>query len=321
MSDVQSSAVSTPALDIEERASLWLQRRYFWDWKDEDQAELDVWLASSLAHRVAYVRLETAWKRTKRLAALRTPGASQSVLMRHASSLKIAAFAIVLALLIGSGTLFLLGHREQTYVTAVGGHQTITLANGSRIELGTDTVLRMSADRATASLDKGEAYFQIKHDAMHPFVVIAGDRRVTDLGTKFLIRHDTERLEVALMEGRVKLDGANGNVQPPALLKSGDEVIATANTMFITRQSTRQLAGELGWRRGVLVFDNTTLADAAAEFNRYNHVKMLIADQTVARLTIDGTFPTTDVQAFTAVAQRILGLRTAHYGDEIVISR
>jgi hypothetical protein len=45
----------------------------------------------------------------------------------------------------------------------------------------------------------------------------------------------------------------------------------------------------------VLVFDHTTLADAAGEINRYNRAKLIIADPAAARLTIDGTFPTNNI--------------------------
>ena len=71
----------------------------------------------------------------------------------------------------------------------------------------------------------------------------------------------------------------------------------------------------------MLVFKHTTLADAAAEFNRYNREKLVIADPAAAKLTIDGTFPTNDVGAFTDAAQTIFGLQVKNHGDEIVISR
>ena len=77
---------------------------------------------------------------------------------------------------------------------------------------------------------------------------------------------------------------------------------------------------ELGWRRGVLVFDNTTLADAAIEFNRYNRQKLVIADPAAARLTIDGTFQTTDVRHL-PMPRRTCSTARRDRGNEIVISR
>ena len=77
------------------------------------------------------------------------------------------------------------------FSTEVGGHETVTFSDGTRIELNTNTVLRarMTTAQRTVWLDKGEAYFQVKHDPAHPLTVIAG-HRVTDLGTEFLVRDD-----------------------------------------------------------------------------------------------------------------------------------
>jgi transmembrane sensor len=71
----------------------------------------------------------------------------------------------------------------------------------------------------------------------------------------------------------------------------------------------------------VLVFRHTTLADAAAEFNRYNTRKIEIAGTDAARHTIDGTFLTNDLDAFTDAAQTIFGLKVREQGQTIVISR
>ena len=106
-----------------------------------------------------------------------------------------------------------------------------------------------------------------------------------------------------------------------ALLTAGEDVVATPNTIFVTKKPPHQISEQLGWRRGVLVFDHTTLADAAAEFNRYNDRKLVIADNAVANITIDGTFPTKDVEAFTDVVRHILRLHVESYEDEIAISR
>ena len=71
----------------------------------------------------------------------------------------------------------------------------------------------------------------------------------------------------------------------------------------------------------MLVFKRNSLADVAAEFNRYNRRKLIVADGAAAKLTIDGTFHANNVEAFTDIAQDILGLRVDRRADEIVISR
>ena len=315
------------AREIERDAAAWLERRERDDWQERDQAVLDAWLAQSVAHRVAFVRVDAAWGRTEWLGDLRPFAPEQSAPERKRFSpamMRIAAALAVVAV-IGTGTAaYLFQPRERIFVTPVGGHEIVSFADGSKIELNTDTVLRtrMTTDRRTVWLDKGEAFFQVRHDRNHPFIVMAGDHRITDLGTKFLVRRDPGRLEVALMEGRVRVGAADGKPQSQsALLMPGDVVTATASTVFVTRESGDVLAHELGWRRGVLVFDKTPLADAAREFNRYNSEKLIIADPAVASITIDGTFPASNSQAFARVVHNALGLRIEKHGDEDVILR
>lgn len=316
------------ARQIKSRAASWLEQREREDWSQTDQAMLDAWLAESSTHVVAYLRLEATWDRAARLAALRTStvetveGASRWNLRSLFASV---AAALIVAISIGvAGGLYLLRPVEKVYSTALGGHQTVRLADGSKIELNTNTTLRtvMSARRRMVWLDRGEAFFQISHDMGHPFIVMVGDHRVTVLGTKFLVRRDTSHLEVAVMEGRVRFDPSDGQPSPQsALLESGDVVVAPASAALIVRKTARELTEELGWRRGVLVFDNTTLADAAAEFNRYNREQLIVADPSAQRMKIDGTFHANDVAAFTRLAQTVLGLHVEDRGDQAVISR
>jgi len=87
------------------------------------------------------------------------------------------------------------------------------------------------------------------------------------------------------------------------------------------RKAPQELNADLGWRRGVLTFDNTPLADVAAEFNRYNRTKLVIADSSSAKIDIGGTFRADDVVAFAEVAKGLLKLQVQKRGDNIVISR
>ena len=308
--------------DIEARAAAWVRRRHFWDWSAEDQASLDIWLAESISHRVAYWRMESGFARTEKLVALREPVAeAREPARRFPVLMGIAAAAALIAMVGIAATRFVLHPQDRTYSTPVGGHEKIVFADGTKVELNTDTVIRarMTTESRIVWLEKGEAYFQVKHDGAHPFMVMVGERRVTDLGTAFLVRRDESRMELAVVQGRVRFDA--GSARQPSMLTPGDVVTASGNTVFEARKSGADLQNELGWRRGVLVFDNTTLAIAAEEFNRYNRQKIVITDPAAARLAMVGTFPIHDVAAFTDAAEDIFKLRVENRGSEIVISR
>ena len=213
--------------------------------------------------------------------------------------------------------------REQTFATAVGGRETVILGDESRIELNTDTVVRadMSLAQRSVFLDKGEAYFQIKHDADHRFVVRAGNYRVTDLGTKFVVRRESDRIEVTLVEGSARVEAPEGSGRRSVTLLPGEMAIATANDLTISKRLPQTLATELGWRRGMLIFKHTTLAEAADTFNRYNHRKLVIGDPVAANLTINGTFRINDVDAFTRLIREVFGLRVKNADGTIMVSK
>ena len=315
------------AADIEAHASLWLEQRDFGEWDSASQEALNAWLEESWENRVAYWRLDAAWNRTERLAALRLHADdAQAEPKRRRPVLPMlmglaAVFAIV-AMLGAGAAHFLRAPGEKVYATAVGGRETIKFADGTKIELNTNTVIRtrMTTAERTVWLDRGEAYFEVKHDPSHPFRVITGKNAVTDLGTKFSIRREHDHLEVALLSGRVRFGAASGASQS-VLLAPGDTVTATSDSISVTKKAIEALSNALSWREGVLSFDNATLLEVAAEFNRYNAEKIVISGPAVESIRISGTFRTGNSEVFIATVQRVFQLHVKRDGENIVISR
>ncbi len=315
------------APEIREQAAHWLARRTLGPWDENDHIALNAWLSQSLAHDIEFLRMEAGWNRTERLTALRDPSKPRSMAQRSARSRPMlfrAAAILVMAAALSTGGFFLIpGSRGEAYSTPVGGHKIITLADGSRIELNTDTVIHTDfrPSRREVTLLKGEAYFQIEHDAARPFVVMAAQHRVTDLGTKFLVRNEFGSVQVSLFEGKAELRSASDVIQQHSVvLTPGDVAVASAHSLSVSRRPDKELHDELGWQRGVIVFSHTTLAAAASEFNRYNETKIVIADAEARNRVIGATLPAHDVEAFADVAREIFGLRIQRRKNEIVIS-
>jgi len=250
------------------------------------------------------------------LAAVRPPARDETRALRLsrpwfariASTAALAAIAVV-------ASYYWAANRAVTYSTPVGGHRVIALADGSRVELNTDTVVRLLAAQRSVELVKGEAFFHVKHDAAHPLVVEAAGQRLVDLGTEFFVRNEASRVQVGLVNGRVRLE----NSTTKTLLAPGDLALVVGNNVSIKRKA--ELSDNLAWRSGHLVFHRATLADAVAEFNRYNTRKLMIADNSVGKLTFSSVFPANAIDAFARTAQKSLGLSVAHRGEDIVISR
>jgi transmembrane sensor len=210
---------------------------------------------------------------------------------------------------------------RKAYVTEVGGHATVPLADGSRIELNTDTKVRAALEETERAvwLDRGEAYFEVAKDASRPFVVYAGDRKITVLGTKFSVRRQGDRVVVAVAEGKVRLDSVRRQ-KPPAVVTGGDVVIANAAATLVTPKSLERVESELAWRRGLLMFDKASLVEAAAEVNRYNRKKLVVEDETAAAIRITGSFEAENVDAFARLLREAFGLSVVEEDGEIRIS-
>jgi len=319
---IEQNETTDPVRQIREQAAEWaIKRADKPDWTDVDQAELDTWLSSSPSHMVAFLRVESAWQRVDRLRALRRPQAPQRKPTRLLKLAGVASVAVAVAVVALQGRL---NPQFSVYSTPVGGHEVLKLADGSQIELNTATKLRTSlkGETRTVWLDAGEAYFQVRHDAGRPFIVYAAGHRLTDLGTKFLVRSAKERVQVTLIDGEVRFESSGVGVRGhSALMTAGDVVVATADSMSVTHHAVTKLENELGWRRGLLVFKHTTLKDAVEQFNRYNGDKISIEDPKVAQLTVDGTFRTTSTRHFAEVVQAVFGLQVRHQDRTTIISR
>jgi transmembrane sensor len=313
-----------PAKPIREEAAAWLLRTTAPDWNADQQKQLDNWLSASEFHRAAYWRLEAAWTEATRLAAIRpskpdSAHARKTFIRRSFRAIAaVAVFAVV-----GIGGYQIYSRPDVTiYATPVGGHRTLTFPDGTIIELSTNTEVSIANDltRRQAWLTKGEAYFQIAHNADRPFVVTVGDHKVTDLGTKFLITRSDKHLEVALLEGRARVETINASgPQRATELTPGEVAVATADTMSVTTRPVAKLSNELSWRKGLLIFDGTTLADAVAEFNKYNVEQIVIRDPSILKLRVNGTFPVHARREFADVAHAVFGLRVKTQGNDTLI--
>ncbi|MGE5489633.1 MAG: FecR family protein, partial [bacterium] len=213
--------------------------------------------------------------------------------------------------------------KDEAFRTAVGRPQTVKLPDGSEVTLNTDTVLRTRADkdRRLVYLERGQAFFKVAHDQRHPFVVTAAGRTVTALGTAFDVRVDNGAFTVTLVEGKVRVEepvpakpaakGPQRAVNFEATeMTAGSRLVATAQEPW--RVTSANVVVDTSWTRDILIFDNQPLVAVVAELNRYSDKKIVIADPTIEKTPISGTFRPGDVDSF---VRTIEAYRLARAGE------
>jgi transmembrane sensor len=340
---------------IEDRATELLRKRESDAWGAADEAELIRWKEASTANRVAFLRAEAAWEEMGRLKALGaglprrtvpTPEALDSIHLGSASEtaaalpvrrpnravIGIAASILAVAgLALASYGLWFTGDR---YATPVGGVASLPLADGSRITLNTDSKVRVifSGRQRQVDLSQGEAFFEVAPDGNRPFVVQAGDRRVVAVGTKFSVRREGDVLQVVVTEGHVRVD--NGETQrsdgaqaaapdqraAPIMLSPGAVVRARNEDVVVENHPLAEAEEILSWRSGYVMFRETRLDAAVAEFNRYNARQILIRDASVAAMQLTGKFRATNSDAFVNLLQQTYGIEVERTEASIVLA-
>ena len=318
------------ASDIEALAADWIAARDGEQWNEDRQRALDAWLDESIQHRVAYLRLEAAWRRADRLAA----GHSSQERVERAKVVRIgqphgvrrsrwaavgwvAACLLAVAGLAYYGVPF--GTPGEVHATALGERSVISLADGSRITLNTASRIRVELEPAERKvwLDGGEAFFEVAHDTSRPFVVMAGGQQVTVVGTKFSLKREGDRLDAVVVEGKVRVASSSGAT---ALLTAADTAAASPDDLHVQHESAERLADQMSWTRGQLTLNGMTLGEAATAFNRYNSRKIRILDASAANLRIGGVFDTDNVGGFARLLQSGLGLTVHESPNEITVS-
>jgi len=221
------------------------------------------------------------------------------------------AASIVAVVCIGWYALF---HREE-FQTKVGEQRSVLLADGSRITLNTGSKIqvRMRSDRRIVDLIRGEALFEISHDARRPFDVRAANVTIEDLGTQFDVDRRATRTVVTVVEGRVSMVAQGSGARPIDVLSGADRVVVDT-TGSSRLEHGINLHEATAWTNRQLVFNRRPLAEIADEFNRYNAVQIEIRSPALGQRKVTGTFRSDDPASFVAVLSGIAGVHVARDG-------
>ena len=293
------------------------------------RAELEAWLAGDERRRGAYYRAEVAWMMLDRASALRGGQQDESVIEVERNSWLsrrrmlmgggVAAASVVAAI---AGLSFRQRPTERI-ATAVGEIRRVPLKDGSiaAVNTQTDLAVTLQPEIRRVSINEGEAWFQVAHDRARPFVVEAGDVRVKAVGTAFSVRRTADGADVQVTEGVVEVWTVGNEANVRRISAGARTFVSETAGPAPAVEASAEIDRTLSWRNGQLIFDGNTLAEAADEFNRYNEVKVEIADPALAQEKMVGRFRTNEPDAFARAAAGILGAKVQIGGDRIILSR
>ncbi len=247
--------------------------------------------------------------------ASRSSGAERS---RPSTAFSRVALRLAASVVLVLGVVWLTAGRPEKFQTVIGEQRTVLLDDGSKVTLNSASAIevRLAKQRRHVLLVRGEALFEVAHDAARPFDVETGDVVLRAVGTQFDVNLQPRQTIVTMVEGKVVLVSVGGQPQQ----ESSRPVLVAADRMTISAVGAQEhrhgvdVSAAIAWTQGRLVFKNRALGEIAEEFNRYNRRRIEIRSAELRAREITGAFRSDDPESFTSFLSGMPGVRVADDG-------
>jgi transmembrane sensor len=237
--------------------------------------------------------------------------------------------------------------RTPIYATTFGEQRSITLADGSVIDINSHSKIRVryTAHGRDVDLIEGQALFHVARDPTRPFIVGSAATQVRAVGTEFDVYKKIGGTVVTVVEGRVavllRTEGLTSSdviLEPtrsrtedqpsaqsqsatnaPMFLSAGEQVTVTRGAMHKAEHPSIAIA--TSWTQRQIQFESASLSEVAEEFNRYNERQLVIEDPTLYDFHITGVFSSSDPASLVRFLRERPGVKVTETAAEIRVSR
>ncbi len=326
-----------------EQASEWLLRMDTPSRTEEDVNEWLRWCDEDSENLVAFEAFQTDWRDLDALkVGADANGSAPAALLeqeahRHSiTRIRRRQLAVTLAVaaclaLVALAVILLPKERGSSIprqqVAATQTNRAATLPDGSRVMLSAQTSINVdfNGSKRNLELSAGEAYFKVKHDRQHPFIVHAGDISVTAVGTAFDVRRESDGVTVTVEEGTVEIAGdvfAKKGLPTTWRAEAGYQLTYSSQgrTAMITNVDT---SSALKWRGGELAYVWEPLGAVIEDLNRYSEHKIIVKDPEIAELRFTGTVFTASLADWVKAVEQVYPVRadSSANGDIVLVER
>lgn len=261
-----------------------------------DEAEFRAWIEASPDNIKAYRQCQVAWR------VLELSAGAPEMLALRARALKVedgavtrrrALFGLTGGAIAAAGAgvwvMTASSPAKALIVTRAGQRLTAPLPDGSEVTLAPLTRLRLDygADRRGIRLEGGQAYFNIQADDGRPFTVVAGDRAITALSSRFQVTMLDHGPEVVVEEGSLIVADRRDRAKVFGALAAGQRGGGRGDQMPVV---VADVESATAWRLGRLVVRDQPLSEVVDAFNRYSSDRLVLGDDKAGKVRISGSF-------------------------------
>ncbi len=209
------------------------------------------------------------------------------------------------------------------YVVQRGERATIQLVDGTEVILGPESRLSYpeSFNSSTRTVEiSGSAYFNIADDPRRPFVVLARNAAIQELGTKFsVIAYDDEpSVDVVVVEGRVAMRNRDARPQTGIVLNKGDAAALDERGLTTVSKGV-DLDASTAWIRKQVIFENESLGTVLRVLERWYDVDFSFENIEVSQRRIALTVNTESLPEILMQLSKVLNLNFERKGKNITV--
>jgi transmembrane sensor len=330
----QSENSDTPS--VADQALQWFTHLQSGDATGADRRCFRSWLGANALHRHEFDKLSTLWADLDGAKPLLHDELTHAVLDGEAAAHRqghrtvrrwgagwVSAAVASCLLVIVTGGYWLISPEVMEYRTAKGEQQTVVLSDGSTVRLNTATALttNISMFHRTVVLREGEAYFSVSHEQNRPFEVMAGSGVVRDVGTRFVVRREDEKVTVTVVEGAVDVQrlGKEGVSTAQWQRLTAGEQVSYGPQHVPSSVEKVSLAMSTAWMEGKVIFEERPLAEVVREIGRYQSGEIRILDSQVEALKVSGVFGVNDREGFLKALERAIPVKSSQVNRDLIV--
>ena len=203
------------------------------------------------------------------------------------------------------------------YRTAVGQRDSVRLPDGTTVVLAPGSRLTVAANYTSGPRDvtlEGAAFFEVQHDAAHPFTVHTATAEIRDIGTAFSVKTASSGVSVAVTHGIVSVGVKSSGATE---LRAGDRATLSKGTVLVQRGVVT--AEDVSWTRGQLAYRDAPLTEVQADLQRWYGLDLRVTDSTLAARTLTATFRGDSASQVVHLIALALGADAVQKGDTIYL--
>jgi transmembrane sensor len=192
------------------------------------------------------------------------------------------------------------------------------LPDGTKISLSKNSSITYPAtfEGETREINlEGEGFFEVHHDAAHPFIIHTQGTDVRVLGTSFRVSAYNAQVQVVVKTGKVRFSKNNAEV----ILEKGQKGEVLTNSETIIKSEVGEEKPLVEVKKLSFEFEKTSLGEVVEKLNQTFGKNIVFSNDKIKNCTLTASFQEEELENIIHVIAETFNLKIDNKKDSIVL--